>query len=65
VVRVPPVQKHCFRIPQILSVGLVQDNTCYLFIVTEAFIRYDNLQKSVKVNWQITPIKLLDREMQN
>jgi hypothetical protein len=45
-VHVPPVQKHCFRTPQILSVSLVQDNTCYLFIVTEAFIRYDNLQKT-------------------
>jgi len=43
---VPPVQKHCFRIPQILSVSLFQDNTCYLFTVTEAFILYDNLRKT-------------------
>jgi hypothetical protein len=46
VVLVPPVQKHSFILPQILSVSLVQDNTCYLFFVTEAFIRYDNLQKT-------------------
>jgi len=43
---VPPVQKHCFGIPQILSASLFQDNTYYILTVTEAFIVYDNLQKT-------------------